>query len=107
LFSESKDLLEVVNDNKESHFFLDEVHVSQNQVSSKVLAEISNIISKNNFLWIACQSDRLPNKTDSNLKGKVVYICLIFCNIFEEHVSKVIAGKTLTNDCLMKSSYIA
>jgi hypothetical protein len=81
--------------------------VSQNQVSSKVLAEISNTISKDNYLWIACQSDRLPNKTDANLKGKLVYIRLIFCNVFEEHVSKVIAGRTLTNDCLMKSSYIA
>ncbi len=78
LFSESKDLLELVNHNKESHFFLDEVHVSQNQVSSKVIAEISNIISKDNFLWIACQSDRLPAKTDSNLKGKIVHICLNF-----------------------------
>jgi hypothetical protein len=78
LFSESKDLLELVNDNKESHFFLDEVHVSQNQIPSKVLAEISNIISKDNFLWIACQSDRLPTKTDSNLKGKIVHICLNF-----------------------------
>ena len=76
LFSESKDLLELVNDNKESNFFLDEVHVSQNQVSSKVIADISNIISKDNFLWIACQSDRLPTKTDSNLKGKIVHICL-------------------------------
>jgi hypothetical protein len=80
LFSESKDLLELVNNNKESHFFLDEVHVSQNQIPSKVLAEISNIISKDNFLWIACQSDRLPTKTDSNLKGKIVHICLIFCS---------------------------
>ena len=70
LFSESKDLLELVNDNKESHFFLDEVHVSQNQIQSIVLAEISNIISKDNFLWIACQADQLLIKTDANLKGR-------------------------------------
>ncbi len=72
MLSGSKDLLELANDNKESHFFLDEVHVSQIQVSSKVIAEISNIISKDNFLWIACLSDRLPSKADSNLKGITV-----------------------------------
>jgi hypothetical protein len=72
LLSESKDLLELANDNKESHFFLDEVQVSPRGISSKVLAEISNIISKDNFLWIACLSDRLPSIADSNLKGITV-----------------------------------
>ncbi len=82
LFLESKDLLRLAKDNKESHFFLDEVHISQSRVSSKVIAEISNIISMDNFLWIACQSDRLPTKTDANLKGKVIFIYLIFCWIY-------------------------
>jgi hypothetical protein len=81
--SESKDLLQLVNENKESHFFLDEVHMSQYQIPSKVQAEISNIISKDNYLWIACQSDRLPPKTGSNLKGKIVHICFIICHVFK------------------------
>jgi hypothetical protein len=57
-----------VKENPDAHFFLDEVLVSQ--VTSKVLAEISNTISKDNFFWVACQSDRLPSKFDPNLKGK-------------------------------------
>jgi hypothetical protein len=91
LLSESKDLLELANDNKESHFFLDEVQVSQNQVSSKVLAEISNIISKDNFLWIACLSDRLPSKTDPYPRGKIVHICLIFCRVYVEFLKRLVS----------------
>ncbi len=83
MFSESKNLLELARDNKDSHFFLDEVHMSQNQVSSKVIAEISSLISQDNFLWVACQSDRLPTKTDSNLKGKIITICFILCHAFK------------------------
>jgi hypothetical protein len=67
----SEDLLELVNKNQDSHFFLDEVHLATNHISSKVLAEISNRISKDNYLWIACQSDRLPIKSNPNLKGKI------------------------------------
>jgi hypothetical protein len=44
--------------------------MSASKVSSKVIAEISNTILRDNYLWIACQSDRLPIKTDPNLKGK-------------------------------------
>ncbi len=83
LFSESKNLLELARDNKDSHFFLDEVHMSQNHVSSKVIAEISSLISQDNFFWVACQSDRLPIKTDSNLKGKIITICFIICHAFK------------------------
>jgi hypothetical protein len=59
-----------VNKNKDSNFFLDEVLLSQNQISSNILADISRTISNDKFLWIACQSDRLPSKNDPNLTGK-------------------------------------
>jgi hypothetical protein len=71
--SGTKDLLDLFNKNQDSHFFLDEVHVSQNQISSKVLADMSNKMSKDNFLWIACQGDRLPSKSDPNLTGNTCY----------------------------------
>jgi hypothetical protein len=71
----SRELLDLVTKNQDCHFFLDEVHVAQNQISSEVLAEISNTISRDNFLWIACQGDRPPSKSDSNLKGKN-HICM-------------------------------
>jgi hypothetical protein len=45
--------------------------MSANKISSKAIAEISSKISRDNYLWIACQSDRLPIKTDPNLKGKI------------------------------------
>ena len=67
----SEDLLALVAKNPDSNFFLDEVHMSANNISSKVLAEISNTISKDNFLWIACQEDQLPVKGDPNLEGKI------------------------------------
>jgi hypothetical protein len=65
-------LLDLVDRNPDSHFFLDEVKVSSRTISSKDLAEISLKIPKNNFLWIACQADQLLIKTDDNLKGKTV-----------------------------------
>ncbi len=65
-------LLDLVDRNPDSHFFLDEVKVSSRTISSKDLAEISLKIPKYNFLWIACQADQLLIKTDDNLKGKTV-----------------------------------
>jgi hypothetical protein len=70
----SGQLQELIKKNQNSHFFLDEVHVTQNQIPSKVLADISKTISKNSFLWIACQGDRLPARTDPNLQGDRVNI---------------------------------
>jgi hypothetical protein len=79
----SSQLLELINKSQNSHFFLDEVDMTQNHVSSVVLGEISNSISKDNFLWIACQSDLLPTKKDPNLQGELVYICLIFYHAYK------------------------
>jgi hypothetical protein len=56
--------------------------MSASKVSSKVIAEISNTILRDNYLWIACQSDRLPIKTDPNLKGKN----FIFCSSFQKMI---------------------
>ncbi len=34
--------------------------------------QISKKISKNNYLWIACLSDKPPHKQDSNLAGNII-----------------------------------
>ena len=67
--SGSNKVLELVNKNQNSHFFLDEVHLSPSQISSKVLADLSKTISKDSFLWVASQGDRPPRKSDDNFKG--------------------------------------
>jgi hypothetical protein len=75
--------LELVTQNQNSHFFLDEVLISANEVSSELIAEISTeliseiseTIFRDNYFWIACQSDRtLPSRSNHNLKGKSVLI---------------------------------
>ncbi len=68
-FLGSAELQELVYKNQDSHFFLDEVHLAQNQISSKVLAELSEKVSPDNFFWVASQGDRPPTKTDPNFKG--------------------------------------
>ncbi len=87
----SKDLLDLVKKNPDSHFFLDEVHISANKISPKAIAEISNTVSRDNYLWIACQSDRLPIKTDPNLKGIFKSYTPTFSEIvpFCDHMSTV------------------
>ncbi len=66
-----KDLIELVRANSNCNFFLDEVLVSKNSISSTAIATISTIISETNYLWIACQSDKLPNALDVNFRGKL------------------------------------
>ncbi len=68
-FLGATELQELVNKNQDCHFFLDEVHLAQNQISSKVLAELSKKVSPDNFLWVASQGDRPPSKTDPNFQG--------------------------------------
>jgi hypothetical protein len=69
----------MVTKNQNSHFFLDEVLMSEDEVSSELIAEISDKISKDNYFWIACQSDStLPSRSNPNLKGKEVSIIYNF-----------------------------
>jgi hypothetical protein len=69
-------LLELVNKNQNSHFFLDEVHLSPSQISSKVLADLHKTICTDSFLWVASQGDRPPRKSDDNFKGNKVVLIL-------------------------------
>jgi len=66
-----KDLIELVKANSKCNFFLDEVLVSKMAISVTTIGTISIIISESNYLWIACQSDKLPNILDVNFRGKI------------------------------------
>ena len=70
LFAESSELEKLVKENPSSNFLIDEAPVSDESFPTKALAEMSAQISVNNYLWVACQSDKAPNTHHSNLGGK-------------------------------------
>ena len=63
------DLIQLVEDNSRCNFFLDEVLVHKSSISPSTIARMSQIIAESNYLWIACQSDKLPNLQDEKFKG--------------------------------------
>jgi hypothetical protein len=73
LFSESSDLEKLTKENPSSNFLIDEAPVSDESFPTKTLAKISSEISVNNYLWVACQSDKTPNTQDSNLEGSLLF----------------------------------
>ncbi len=68
-FAEPSDLEKLVDENPSSNFFIDEAPVAGKIFSIKTLADISKKVSRKNYLWIACQSDKVPHKQDANLAG--------------------------------------
>jgi hypothetical protein len=58
-----------IQDNSESHFFLDEV---PNVVGPDELNLLSEKVAKNKYLWAACQSHLPPSKMA--LKGKLIQL---------------------------------
>jgi hypothetical protein len=69
LFAESSGLEKLVKENPSSNFLIDEAPVSDKGFPTKTLAEMSGKISLNQYLWVACQSDKTPSTHDSNLGG--------------------------------------
>ncbi len=59
----------VVNQNPDSHFFMDEVPLGCG-ITAEELAEVSKQINPDNFLWIACQSQLNPSPEDLRDYGK-------------------------------------
>jgi len=77
-FSKSEnELIELAKNNPKCDFFMDEVLLGKNGISTSTIAKMSTIISKSNYLWVACQSDKLPNVLDRTLDGKQNHIFLI------------------------------
>ncbi len=68
-FAEPSDLKKLVDKNSSSNFFIDEAPVAGEKFSTETLADISKKVSRKNYLWIACQSDKIPHKRDPNLAG--------------------------------------
>jgi hypothetical protein len=63
----------VVTDNPDSHFFMDEVPLGFG-ISAEELADVSEKVSLDNFLWIACQSQLHPSSDDLRDCGKLFYL---------------------------------
>jgi hypothetical protein len=59
----------LIEENPSSNFFIDEAPVSEDNFQVETLLEISKEVSRNNYLWIACQSDKVPHRKDPNLAG--------------------------------------
>lgn len=72
--SGSKELIQFAEEFPSCHFFLDEVYVDDNKISSETILKISNIISESSYLWISCQSDKLPNLNDKFLDGMLLFL---------------------------------
>jgi hypothetical protein len=71
--------LGLVTKNQDSHFFLDEVLMSEDEVSPELISELSNTVSRENYFWIACQSDStLPSRSNPHLKGQSIQLFIIF-----------------------------
>ncbi len=72
IFSDPEQLLKIAEQNPDCHFFMDEVHVDDCEISSKTILKMSRSISKESYLWIACQSDTNTDKDGKNLLGMLL-----------------------------------
>jgi hypothetical protein len=52
----SKTLFQLVEKNKDAHFFLDEVPFGSEEISANLLNQLSQKIPENLYLWAACQA---------------------------------------------------
>jgi hypothetical protein len=74
IFSESSELVKLVEDNPTSNFFLDEAQVSEKGIPSKTLVDMSKKVSTENYFWIACLSDKPPYKENSIFNGDILIV---------------------------------
>jgi hypothetical protein len=51
-----KSLLELVEKNKDTNFFLDEVPFGNRAISANFLNQLSKKIPESQYLWVACQA---------------------------------------------------
>jgi len=67
-------LIKIAEENRQCHFLIDEVHVDDNAISTDIIMRMSQIISDESYLWIACQGDKKPHEKDENLAGITLFI---------------------------------
>ncbi len=60
--------MQIVKDNPNGHFFLDEVPLDELKITTKDLEEISNAIPGENIFWFACQSQLVTQQQEQELK---------------------------------------
>jgi hypothetical protein len=60
-----------------SNFFIDEALVSAESFTPESLSQMSTKVSTNNYLWIACQSDKTPYKNNPHLAGNLLFGILL------------------------------
>jgi hypothetical protein len=60
-------ILQLVKDNPQGHFFLDEVPLAELKITAGDMKEISEKIPEENYFWFACQSQLLPQQQEQDL----------------------------------------
>jgi hypothetical protein len=60
-------ILQIVKDNPQGHFFLDEVPLAELKITAGDMKEISEKIPEENYFWFACQSQLLPQQQEQDL----------------------------------------
>jgi hypothetical protein len=61
-------MLSTVEENPNCHFFFDEVPLGS-EITAEDLQEVSENVSPENFLWLACQSQLHPASDDLRACG--------------------------------------
>lgn len=70
-------MIKIAEENPQCHFLIDEVHLDDNAlnaISTDIIMRMSQIISDESYLWIACQGDKKPYEKDKNLAGITLFI---------------------------------
>jgi hypothetical protein len=62
-------MMQIVQDNPNGHFFMDEVPLAELRITPEDLKEISMAIPQENFFWFACQSQLSPVQQEQELKN--------------------------------------
>ena len=58
----------MVKKHPKSHVFIDELAVHSLSLSSEQIAQLSNCVGEKNYLWIACQKNKVPGEDDQTRK---------------------------------------
>ncbi len=62
-----------MEENPNSHFFFDEVPLGDGGITAEDLQEVSEKISSEKFLWLACQSQLHPSSDDLKDCGNWIF----------------------------------
>jgi hypothetical protein len=66
-----KQTIQLMKKHPESHFFMDECPVGINGLQPGDLKDLSDELSEDQFLWIACQTQKSPPSEDIESNGSL------------------------------------